>query len=77
MEQHLLHPPPGREGSLRDHCAWARRTPEASVTLPPPASHWHNFFVKARTRPQQFLITQAKKVLLRYHTPACTKCSVG
>ncbi|XP_075539282.1 uncharacterized protein LOC142573968 [Dermacentor variabilis] len=42
----------GAGGSLRDHCAWARR-----MTLPPPlpprpsASHWHNF-VKARARPQ-------------------------
>ncbi|XP_070388655.1 uncharacterized protein [Dermacentor albipictus] len=46
MEQDWLLPPRGREASLRDHCAWARRTPQASVTMPPPSSHRHNCVAK-------------------------------
>nr|XP_050042968.2 uncharacterized protein LOC126540216 [Dermacentor andersoni] len=49
MEKHRLLPPHWRERSLRDHCAWARRTPEASVTLPPPSSHRHDYVAKGPT----------------------------
>ncbi|XP_075543129.1 uncharacterized protein LOC142576737 isoform X3 [Dermacentor variabilis] len=46
MEQRRLLPSRGPEESLQHHCAWARRTPEASVTLPPTASHRRNFFAE-------------------------------